>query len=124
MNSIARLCGATSRSLHDPAHNNFNGSEMRPLMVSRNSTLSRRDLLTRVAPALAGSLASISAGHFALAQENFPGRSVKKKIWSNEYWAKKDDLQLYVYRKRLGAPKAGEEAKPVLFLAHGSSVSS
>jgi len=90
----------------------------------RNSMLSRRTLLTRVAPALAGSLAAISPARFALAQKKVPNGSANEKVWSNEYWAKKDDLQLYIYRKRLGVPKPGEPAKPALFLAHGSSVSS
>jgi alpha-beta hydrolase superfamily lysophospholipase len=43
-------------------------------------------------------------------------------IWSAEYWAKKGDVPLYMYRKRLGAPKTGEPPRPVLFLVHGSSV--
>jgi len=41
------------------------------------------------------------------------------KIISNEYWARKGDAELYVYRKRAeGSPG------PVLFLIHGSSLSS
>jgi alpha-beta hydrolase superfamily lysophospholipase len=46
------------------------------------------------------------------------------KIWSKEYWAKKGDVSLYLFRKRLSAPKAGEAPRPVLFLVHGSSISS
>ena len=46
------------------------------------------------------------------------------EIWSSEYWAKKDDVPLWMYRKRLGAPKAGEPPRPVLFFVHGSSVTS
>ncbi len=46
------------------------------------------------------------------------------EIWSSEYWAKKGDIPLWMYRKRLGAPKAGEPARPVLFFVHGSSVTS
>jgi len=46
------------------------------------------------------------------------------EIWSSEYWAKKGDVPLWMYRKRLGAPKAGEPSRPVLFFVHGSSVSS
>jgi pimeloyl-ACP methyl ester carboxylesterase len=46
------------------------------------------------------------------------------EIWSSEYWAKKGDIALWMYRKRLGAPKAGEPSRPVLFFVHGSSVSS
>jgi alpha-beta hydrolase superfamily lysophospholipase len=90
--------------------------------------ISRRALLTRVAPALAGGLAATSPLRIALAEEK-SSTSVSvnpsnEKIWSAEYWAKKSDLALYIFRKRLGAPKPGETAKPVLFLAHGSSVSS
>ena len=45
-------------------------------------------------------------------------------IWSGEYWAKKRDVALWIFRKRLGAPKAGEPSRPVIFFVHGSSVSS
>ena len=44
-------------------------------------------------------------------------------LWSGEYWAKKGEVSLYLYRKRLAAPKAGEKPLPVLFLVHGSSIS-
>jgi pimeloyl-ACP methyl ester carboxylesterase len=46
------------------------------------------------------------------------------EIWSSEYWTKKGDVPLWMFRKRLGAPKPGEPARPVLFLVHGSSVTS
>ena len=46
------------------------------------------------------------------------------EIWSAEYWAKKGDVRLYMFRKRLGAPRLGEPPRPVLFLVHGSSNSS
>src|SRR5262249_19314370 len=46
------------------------------------------------------------------------------RIWSGEYWAKKGDVPLWMYRKRLGAPKGGEPARPVVFFVHGSSVTS
>ncbi len=96
-------------------------------MDPKNATLSRRALLTRVAPALAGSLSVLSPTQFALAQKNVEddasSNSANENVWSGEYWAKKGDISLYIYRKRLGAPKLSAEAKPVLFLAHGSSVS-
>ncbi len=44
-------------------------------------------------------------------------------IWSGEYWAKKGDVSLYLFRKRQGAPTAGAPPRPVLFLVHGSSIS-
>jgi alpha-beta hydrolase superfamily lysophospholipase len=47
-------------------------------------------------------------------------------IWSHPYWAEKtrgsETIKLAMYRKRLGAPRAGEKPRPVLFLVHGSSV--
>jgi len=42
-------------------------------------------------------------------------------VWSAEYWADKNGVKLNLWRKRLGAPKAGEEARPAIFLVHGSS---
>jgi len=64
---------------------------------------------------LAGALSTQSAA----AQTSEGG-----EIWSSEYWAKKGDIPLWMYRKRLGAPKAGEPPRPVIFFVHGSSVSS
>jgi len=46
------------------------------------------------------------------------------QIWSNEYWAKKGDVPLWMFRKRIGAPKPAEPARPVVFFVHGSSVTS
>ena len=42
-------------------------------------------------------------------------------LWSAEYWANKGDVKLNLWRKRLGAPAAGETPRPVVFLVHGSS---
>ena len=44
-------------------------------------------------------------------------------LWSGDYGAKKGDVSLYLYRKRLAAPKPGDKPLPVLFLVHGSSIS-
>ena len=65
---------------------------------------------------LAGSLASALPAQGATVDGS--------EIWSSEYWARKGDVPLWMYRKRVGAPKAGEPARPVLFFVHGSSVSS
>ena len=46
------------------------------------------------------------------------------EIWSKEYWTKKGDIPLWMFRKRIGAPKPGEPARPVVFFVHGSSVTS
>jgi pimeloyl-ACP methyl ester carboxylesterase len=51
----------------------------------------------------------------ALAAETF---------WTAHYQAKKGDVSLAIYRKRLHAPAPNQSKLPVLFLVHGSSVSS
>ncbi|TMB36291.1 MAG: alpha/beta fold hydrolase, partial [Deltaproteobacteria bacterium] len=46
------------------------------------------------------------------------------KIWSGEYTAKKGDVSLYMFRKRRGVPRKENGDAPVLFMVHGSSISS
>jgi len=65
----------------------------------------------------AGLAAGLMGSAPAAAQQSTP------EIWSNEYWAKKGDVDLYCFRKRLGAPQPGEPARPVVFMVHGSSMS-
>ena len=60
----------------------------------------------------------------ALPSRNASAAAEGGEIWSSEYWTKKGDVPLWMFRKRLGAPKAGEPSRPVLFLVHGSSVTS
>ncbi len=80
--------------------------------MSRNDrSFSRRSLI-----AGAGLAASS-----ALAQRAPSGAG---QIWSSEYTAKKGSVSLALFRKRMAAPKAGEVPLPVLFLVHGSSISS
>ena len=43
------------------------------------------------------------------------------KLVTNEYWAKKGNCDLYIYRKRQDLPK--DPARRILFLIHGSSMS-
>jgi len=43
------------------------------------------------------------------------------EMWSGEYWANKGGVKLSLWRKRVGAPAAGETPKPPVFLVHGSS---
>jgi pimeloyl-ACP methyl ester carboxylesterase len=65
------------------------------------------------------------ASGLAQAQAQSPpaaaGPAAAGNIWSAEYWAHKGDTKLYLFRKRIGAPAAGEPPRPVLFLVHGSS---
>src|ERR1700682_401796 len=44
----------------------------------------------------------------------------RPEIVRTEYSARKGDISLYLFRKRI-APKAGEAPLPLLFLVHGSS---
>ena len=89
-------------------------------MKRLNQLLARRAVikgagLGLVAAGMADALPAQSAA--AAAEES-------EKIWSSEYWAKRGDIPLWMYRKRVGAPKAGEPSRPVAFFVHGSSVSS
>jgi alpha-beta hydrolase superfamily lysophospholipase len=74
-------------------------------------TVSRRDLM-------AGALLAPAA---AIAQST---AQKAPKLWSNEYWAQKGSVKLYMFRKRATPPKTGEKPLPVLLLIHGSSNSS
>ena len=83
------------------------------------------------APAAAAGFASFALSDSALAsakQSNADSDSDEhhrgEKIWSNQYWAMRGDTKLFMFRKRLGAPHPAETPMPVLFLVHGSSISS
>ncbi len=80
-----------------------------------NQSLGRRTLIKGAALGLAAGSLSLPASSAGAAEG---------EIWSGEYWAKKGDVPLWMFRKRVGAPKAGEPSKPVLFFVHGSSVTS
>src|SRR6266404_1083284 len=80
--------------------------------------LARRTLIKGAGLGLiAGTLAEVQPAQSA-------GVAEGNDIWSGEYWAKKGDIPLWMFRKRIGAPKAGEPARPVVFFVHGSSVTS
>jgi hypothetical protein len=83
-------------------------------MMESDRVLPRRTVLKTAGLGVgAGLFAGVSAPAQAAADND---------IWSAEYWAKKGDVPLYIFRKRLGAPKPGESSRAVLFLVHGSSV--
>ncbi len=102
-------------------------------MTPLRNRSSRRSFLKSAAPAIAGSIAAfhgapalLAEGHSA-AKDPAKGKdtsSETKKLWSNEYWAQRGDVKLYLFRKRAGTPQPGRPALPVLFLVHGSSLSS
>jgi pimeloyl-ACP methyl ester carboxylesterase len=82
--------------------------------------------LARRAVWMGGGLA-LGAGLVGTASAQAPGTAPatvpagEGPIWSAEYWATKGQTRLNLWRKRLGAPRAGEVPRPVLFLVHGSS---
>ena len=82
--------------------------------MTRTSALSRRSLLTRTAACVVGGFVG---GPIVMAQS-----ALDTQIWSKEYWAKKDGLSLYLFRKRMGDPATDRTPRPVLFLAHGRVV--
>jgi len=87
-------------------------------MADLEHSLARRSLIKGAGLGLvAGVLADTVPAQSA-------GPAEGNEIWSGEYWAKKGDIPLWMYRKRVGAPKAGEPSRPVAFFVHGSSVSS
>jgi len=66
-------------------------------------------------------IAGAVAASAAMAQTK---NSAAPRVWSGEYTARKGSVSLAMFRKRLAAPHAGEQPLPVLFLVHGSSISS
>jgi len=80
-------------------------------------SIARRDIIKAAGASLATGLLSGAA-----AQAQTPAAAATGgEFWTGEYTAKKGDVSLQMYRKRIGAPTPGGVAKPVLFLVHGSS---
>ena len=79
----------------------------------------------RPTPLADGSAGATQAG--AAAGTTEPSQATVP-VWFHEYRTEKTrnrkKIKLSVYRKRIGAPRAGEPARPILFLVHGSSMSS
>jgi pimeloyl-ACP methyl ester carboxylesterase len=80
--------------------------------------LARRTLIANAGLGLGAGLASSIAPAHA---EVVAAQAAAADVWSGEYWAQKGGVKLNLWRKRRGAPKAGEPQRPVLFLVHGSS---
>ena len=83
--------------------------------MASDSSIIRRDMIKAAGAGLA---AGLFADAGAYAQVQAPSEDA---FWTAEYVAKKGDVSLQMYRKRVGAPMAGEPPKPVFFLVHGSS---
>ena len=88
-------------------------------MKHLDQPLARRTIIKGAGLGLAAGVMGANLAQAANAEASEGG-----EIWSSEYWAKKGDVPLWMFRKRLGSPKPSEPSRPVLFFVHGSSVSS
>jgi alpha-beta hydrolase superfamily lysophospholipase len=77
---------------------------------------SRRSFIGGTALALGAAAAGTAWGDTGAAQ-------IDNQIHAYHYWAHRGDIRLYLYRKLVGPAVPGKSTKPILFLAHGSSVS-
>src|SRR4051794_39897371 len=85
-------------------------------MEGHDDGVARRTVLVSAGVGIgAGLVSGLSAAH---AEGAAAGEA---EIWSSDYWASKNGVKLNLWRKRAGAPKAGEPPLPILFLVHGSS---
>lgn len=91
-------------------------------MFSAGHGASRRSVMKGAG--LGGLAAAFGAWRTARAATKAHGAAHHAGIWRGEYRARKGDVSLYMSRKRLGAPQPGETPRPMLFLVHGSSLSS
>ncbi len=84
--------------------------------MASDTSIARRDLIKAAGAGLAAGLLDDAAQ-----AQTSAAAETGAEFWTAEYVAKKGDVSLQMYRKRTGAPVAGEPSKPVLFLVHGSS---
>lgn len=85
----------------------------------RDNRLSRRSFLQQASFSVAGVAVALGMERGPIAQKNGSA-----SIRAYEYRAHRGDISLYLYRKCAGAVVTGRSSLPILFLAHGSSVSS
>jgi alpha-beta hydrolase superfamily lysophospholipase len=86
-------------------------------MTSDDGSATRREVMTAAGLGLAAALAGVPPGAAA-------AEAPSDEFVTADYWAKKGDVSLYLYRKKLRRPASGVgEPQPVLFLVHGSSIS-
>jgi alpha-beta hydrolase superfamily lysophospholipase len=93
-------------------------------MTDDSKSLSRRDALASAGIGVGAGLLAGLAPQPAAAQNPAAKQGAPARVWSRDYWARKGDVSLYMFRKRRTAPRRGEAPLPVLFLVHGSSISS
>jgi alpha-beta hydrolase superfamily lysophospholipase len=82
--------------------------------MNSDMSMARRDVIKAAGAGLATSLLA------GTAQAQTSAAPKSSEFFTAEYTAKKGEVSLAMYRKRVGAPGSGP-SKPVLFLVHGSS---
>jgi alpha-beta hydrolase superfamily lysophospholipase len=92
-------------------------------MVMGEHATTRRDLLRAAGVGAGMAIApGVAAAQAVAAVEN---TAPADEFVTAEYWAKKGDVSLYLYRKQAKTLVSSlPSARPVLFLVHGSSISS
>jgi alpha-beta hydrolase superfamily lysophospholipase len=92
-------------------------------MTDKDRSIARRDVIMTAGLGVGAGLAASLVPATAMAQTAAAGAAASPApvVWSQEYWAKKGSVDLNMWCKRLGAPRAGEPPRPVLFMVHGSS---
>jgi alpha-beta hydrolase superfamily lysophospholipase len=85
---------------------------------------SRRNFLGLSMFALAAGATGLSSPAARASAASPEKKAPPSAIHAHEYWAKRGEISLYIYRKTSGAIRSGQSSLPILFLAHGSSVSS
>src|SRR5437660_5659849 len=104
------LALTTSRRAGDETSRPTNATE--EAMTRSGPRLGRRTLIKSAGLGIGAGLVT---GFAAPAQAAESAAAASGDMWSNEYWAQKGQVKLYMYRKRVGAPRAGEPPLPVLF---------
>jgi hypothetical protein len=77
-------------------------------MAFNKTDFSRRAFLLSGAPAIVVGLEALALPSAPRAQnsDSSQGPTAPPKMWSAEYWAKRGDISLYLFRKRTGAPQS------------------
>ncbi len=98
---------------------------MTPAPDQAEPSPSRRRVLQSASLAVGAGLMAAAAATATAARAQAAtlptARPAPGPVWSADYWAHKGSTRLNLWRKRVGAPQAGEAPLPVLFLVHGSS---
>jgi alpha-beta hydrolase superfamily lysophospholipase len=108
--------GGPIRDLHSPKGGNI---------IMTDHPVARRTVIKSAGLGIGAGLAGLASARAQISSPQIAqaaaATAAPANIWSSEYWAHKGDVKLAMFRKRIGAPVAGEPARPVLFLVHGSS---